>query len=300
MVISILIDTDELCQEIQKGASGKIWNVLEKLENFPNEYLLPENGQEELINAIYQNRRSEECTLLSRKLEKKNKDGRVQILIDEEQYQQRLKDILAMTATEAGDLQDILCRNGKFACDKHWIRYNDNIEGIRNIDSVEKLKYALIVFGNAIDNEKEFAEHIVKVYEGLYFDEAIEASLHKLEAGIRVRKGEILYHLYCIEREIPKIIEENGMLDNQSLGALLSVPCSPERRRDVVKNELTKRADGGAEIKCELHTKMQKIGDRKPDRIYFCASVPEGIQLNKMPMQGRIYIYKITEHAGGK
>lgn len=62
-----------------------------------------------------------------------------------------------------------------------------------------------------------------------------------------------------------------------------------------MKNKLTKEADNGV-IKCELHTKMDKIGSNKPDRVYFCASVPEGIKIGNRSLGGRIYVYKITQH----
>lgn len=299
MVISILIDNEDLCREIQKETEGKIGSVLEKLDTFENQYIFPQRGQEQLFENVYQNRRNEECILLSRKLERRNRNGKVQIVFNDQEYQQKMAELLKMMAEESDDLYEILCQNGKFTGGNYLLRYYSGRE-IRNVDSAEKIKRAFIIFGNSIGNEKEFAEHIVKVYDGLYFDKEIEASLCKLEAGIKVRRGEILYHLYCIEAEIPEILKEDSNLENRSLGERMTVPCSPERSRDTVKNELTKKADADGKIKCELHTKMKKIGNRKPDRIYFCAKVPEGIKLNGESMDGKIYIYKITEHAGGK
>lgn len=299
MVISILIDNEDLCSELQKGTEGKIWSVLEKLDTFENQYILPQEGQEKLFENIYLNRRNEECILLSRKLERQNRNGKVQIVFSNGEYQQKIDELLKMTAVESDDLHEILCQNGNFTNGNYLLRYYSGRE-VRNVDSAEKIKRAFIIFGNSIDNEKEFAEHIVRVYDGLCFDKEIEASLCKLEAGIEARRGEILYHLYCIETEIPENLKKDKNLDNRTLGERLTVPCSPERSRETVKNELTKQADGNGKIKCELHTKMKKIGNRKPDRIYFCAKVPDGIKLDGKPMDGKIYIYKITEHAGGK
>ncbi|HCT91948.1 MAG TPA: hypothetical protein DF613_11310 [Lachnospiraceae bacterium] len=89
-------------------------------------------------------------------------------------------------------------------------------------------------------------------------------------------------------------------MDNQALGKAMSIPCSPERSRALVEAELTKTADNG-EIVCEMHTKMRQIGkNHKPDRIYFSPRVPDGIRLDGKKLEGAIYIYKITEHSGGK
>lgn len=96
---------------------------------------------------------------------------------------------------------------------------------------------------------------------------------------------------------MPALIKKYGVLDNNSLGDMMSIPCSPERNRTTVENKLTKKADNGKMIKCELHTKMDKIGSKKPDRIYFCASVPDKTKVNNVDLSGKIYVYKITEHA---
>lgn len=129
------------------------------------------------------------------------------------------------------------------------------------------------------------------------FDIEIEKSMEKLEAGFLTRRHEILYHLYRIHEEMPALIKKYGVLGNNSLGDMMSIPCSPERNRTTVENKLTKKADNGKMIKCELHTKMDKIGSKKPDRIYFCASVPDNTKVNNVDLSGKIYVYKITEHA---
>lgn len=170
-------------------------------------------------------------------------------------------------------------------------------EPLRIIACKDDLCRVLTVLGQDIDELHEFSQYIQYVYYNITFDSGIEKSMEKLEAGFKTRRHEILYHLYLIDKEIPEIINEYGLLDNNSLGAKMSVPCSPERNRITVENKLTKTTDGGKKIKCELHTKMERIGSNKPDRIYFCASVPEQVRLDNVDLSGRIYVYKITEHA---
>ncbi|MDE7324458.1 MAG: hypothetical protein K2N73_17430 [Lachnospiraceae bacterium] len=41
----------------------------------------------------------------------------------------------------------------------------------------------------------------------------------------------------------------------------------------------------------------RKIGSQKPDRIYFCSSVPDKVKIDNVDLSGKIYVYKITEHA---
>lgn len=150
---------------------------------------------------------------------------------------------------------------------------------------------------DSIDSLQEFAGDLPILYVELAFDDKIKDTMERLEAGFLCRRREILHHLYCIQEEIPALLLKYGQMDNQSLGNKMSIPCSPERSRKTVKEELTKQADQGV-IVCEMHTKMKKIGTRPPDRIYFCAKVPEGIQINGKDLTGKSYIYKITKHAG--
>lgn len=169
-------------------------------------------------------------------------------------------------------------------------------EPLRVIACEEDLCPVLTVLGEDIDELHEFAQYIREVFCNITFDSDIEKGMGKLKAGFKTRRHEILYHLLRINKEVPEIINVYGQLDNSSLGNKMSLPCTPERNRTVVGSQLTKVADGGRKIKCELHTKMEKIGSQKPDRIYFCASVPEHVTINNEDLSGRIYVYKITEH----
>lgn len=290
----MLMSNEELCVAIENKELNKIWTILDELEKFPNQYILPSDSWEELVDLIYQNRRNELCSCLSKKLDKIYRQGEELIIIDNERYQSSKQELDCLNEKESDVLKDILLGNGRFFADRYLITFNKG-SAIRSVATVEDLQIALIVFGNSIVSEEEFSVYIGKVYQGLWFDKDIVASMKRLEAGFSERRAEILYQLYCIEKEIPAVIASGTCKDNQSIGDAMTISCSPERKREVVKEKLTKKVDNG-ELKCELHTKMKKIGSRKPDRIYFCASVPQGIVIDKKDAGGRIYIYKITEH----
>lgn len=307
MRISVTMSNRALCDAIENHRLGKVLEILDELQDYFHECILPEACLETLYELINANRRDEDCIRLSRKLERGTVKGRSQIIFDEKRYQKEMETITILSRVESSSLEEILNRKGSFDFGCHKLCYRDRFANqglecgaetapfIRGISSVEDLERALILFGNSIEDVREFAEYLVKVFKKLEFDKRTANSLYKLDAGLELRKKEILYHLYCIETEIPFLLEKYGMLDNQSIGGLMQLPCSPERDRGKVKNYLTKTADNG-EIVCELHTKMRKIGSRKPDRIYFCACVPKGILLDGRRMEGKIYIYKITRH----
>jgi hypothetical protein len=126
----------------------------------------------------------------------------------------------------------------------------------------------------------------------LEFDEDIIVSIEELSDGFEMRKNEIIYHLYCIHKEIPMILRD-GHRDYQNIGRQMSLDCSPERNRKIVNNKLRKILNG-ITVNCELHTKMRRLSSNAPDRIYFCPSLPDSMNVT---MAGKIYIYKITKHA---
>lgn len=287
MVISVLIGSDKLCNAIEKHEVDVILELLEELNAFPNECILSEENYADLNEMLYKGHRDEECMRLSRKMERL-------MSVDEVRYHEEKRQILELCEEESCSFEEILVNSGRFVFGEYKLYLGQDLS-LRSIERWEDLYLALILFGNAINNEKEFADYIRKVYKTLLFDGQIEGTLRKLEAGLAERRKEILFHLYCIENEIPQIIQKCGLMDNRTIGAQMSIPCSPERNRDTVKNNLTKKADNG-NIVCELHTKMKKIGSRKPDRIYFCASVPKGILLERKNIQERIFVFKITQH----
>ena len=201
-----------------------------------------------------------------------------------------------LESTEETEFKSILYNNGIFHRDEYKLRIGTGAT-MRRIVTEDDYYQVMALFGDGIDNVQIFADYIATLFRELVFDKDVGKSMKKLEAGFINRRHEILYHLYCINKEIPKIIKKYGLMDNQMLGEKLSIPCSPERKRELVEEKLSKKVDSGEKIKCELHTKMEKIGSRAPDRIYFCASIPKGITLAGKNIENKIYIYKITEHA---
>lgn len=299
MEIKVLVSNSDLCCAIEGQRLSGVLEIFDDLEEFSDTYIFPEEGLETLFMLLHRNRRNEECAELSRKLERGSVKGRKRIIYDSSRYQKERSEVELLNQEESDSFEDILKEHGYFNFGDYRLCYGCE-RPLRSIENGETLEKALILFGISMAGEKEFTEYIKKVYQGLIFDSDLSGSLRRLEAGLAVRKKEILYHLYCIEKEIPEILEHTQMMDNQALGKAMSIPCSPERSRALVEAELTKTADNG-EIVCEMHTKMRQIGkNHKPDRIYFCPKVPDGIRMDGKKLEGVIYIYKITEHSGGK
>ena len=293
MTIDILMNTQIICEMIEKNQMEKFLPILEHLKCFDMEYLLDEKHIAKLYELLMHNRKKEECKEFSIFLDR-NRVGSIkrmnQNLFDAQN--ERLQNVIK---NESADMKAILYHQALFHREEHLLAIGET-EALRIIASEEDLYRVLTVLGLDIDDLHEFTEYRRNVYQTICFDDNIENSMKKLTAGFMVRRHEILYHLYCIHKEIPEILEKHGLLANQAMGDKMSIRCSPERDRSIVANLLTKEADNNQKIKCELHTKMETIGSQKPDRIYFCASVPKGIRLNGKDLSGRIYVYKITEH----
>ena len=278
MVIEMLLNNATLYHAIKEQTLDDVLDILEELKNVSGRCVLSESNYEKLIDFIYTNHRREDCIQLSRMLEKEM--ARKHIIMDGQRYQSEKEKLDKCIQTEAKSLKEILDEDGAFdfsypvvSCEEH--------KAMRYISHVSELQNILVIFGNAIESIKEFVSYLTFIYKELVFDDKID----------------ILYHLYCIEKEIPALLLKYGPMDNQTLGSKMSIPCSPERSRKTVKIELTKQTDQ-AELVCEMHTKMKKIGTRPPDRIYFCARVPKGITIDGKNIEEKSYIYKITKHAG--
>lgn len=294
MVIEMLLNNATLYHAIKEQTLDDVLDILEELKNVSGRCVLSESNYEKLIDFIYTNHRREDCIQLSRMLEKEM--ARKHIIMDGQRYQSEKEKLDKCIQTEAKSLKEILDEDGAFdfsypvvSCEEH--------KAMRCISHVCELQNILVIFGNAIESIKEFVSYLTFIYKELVFDDKIEDSIEHLEAGFVYRRKEILYHLYCIEKEIPALLLKYGPMDNQTLGSKMSIPCSPERSRKTVKIELTKQTDQ-AELVCEMHTKMKKIGTRPPDRIYFCARVPKGITIDGKNIEEKSYVYKITKHAG--
>lgn len=294
MVIEMLLSNATLYHAIEEQTLDAVLDILEELKNVSGRCTLSESDYEKLIDFIYTHHRREDCIQLSRMLEKEM--ARKHIIMDGERYQSEREKLNKRIQTEAASLKEILDEDGVFdfsypviSCEEH--------KAIRCVYQLSELQDILIIFGNAIESIEEFVSYLALIYKELVFDDKIKNTIEHLEAGFAYRRKEILYHLYCIEKEIPALFLKYGPMDNQTLGSRMSIPCSPERSRKTVKLELTKQADQ-AELVCEMHTKMKKIGTRAPDRIYFCARVPKGITIDGKDISEKLYIYKITRHAG--
>lgn len=288
------MSSEKLCEQVEKGNMNEVISILDELKGLDYECILDQQSIEKLYDFLHKNRRNQDCHAFSMYLAKRCRNGKTYCEIDEDNYSIKMQEIKKLTDEESDNMKAILYHGQFFDFSSCFIYYGSG-KNLRSVCSIDDLRKVLTLFGNSIEGIEEFVQYIVLVYKTIVFDKNIEFSLRRLEAPFIVRRHEILYHLYCIEKEIPDIISGYGLMDNQSLGEKMTIPCSPERSRQTVKNKLTKEADNGV-IKCELHTKMEKIGSNKPDRIYFCACIPEGIKIDNILLSGRIYIYQITQH----
>ncbi|HHX60680.1 MAG TPA: hypothetical protein GX707_08195 [Epulopiscium sp.] len=185
-----------------------------------------------------------------------------------------------------------LADNALFRRDLKMVAYRlDGVEGIRNIIGMQGFKQVLLIFCDNKKNISEFIEKIKIILYSLCFDEDIVESMRHLNDGFENRKKEIIYHLYCIDNEILKIMKQIPQ-GYREIGDRMSIDCSPERSRDIVRSSLTKEING-IDVNCELHTKMKRLTSNAPDRVYFCPQLPMEIGENG----GQTYIYKITKHA---
>lgn len=293
MEISMLMNTQTLCDEIVNGQMDGTVQILDQLESFDMEYIMDTENIGNLYELLLKNRREQACREFSMFLDRNRERSKKRI--DQQNFDERNNELKELMKKESCDIRAILYHNAVFYTKEHMLALGES-ESLRVIACSDDLCRVLSVLGQDIDELHEFSQYIQNVYDNITFDSEIENSMRKLEAGFKTRRHEILYHLFFINREVPEIINKYGQLDNSSLGDKMSVPCSPERDRTIVKNKLTKMADDGKKIKCELHTKMETIGSNKPDRIYFCASVSDQVKINNVDLTGRIYVYKITEH----
>jgi len=164
-------------------------------------------------------------------------------------------------------------------------------ENHRLINSVDKFKKFGYMLSTSFSNPDDYIGFIKKICSNLIFDANIIDSISRLTEPFLNRKHEISYHLYIIDKEVPLIVSQ-GITSYRQIGDSISITCSPERDRDTVQNSLTVIYNE-SELNCELHTKLKRVGDRPPDRIYFCPCIPEDVCPTNF---GKIYIYQITKH----
>lgn len=298
MEIQILIEYKLLLEKIKNNNIDEFIDIMYQLDNMDCEYIFFSVGDElqEVYKILYTEKSNQNIKILSRMFDK---IGR-KISNNNNLYEKCKKDIDALCVKESNNIKMILKNNKEFAFDKHIVKWGDEESYLRTVSKREDLCKILSIFISQEDDLNKFVDYIKCIYYNLDFDDDIYNSMQQLEAGFDVRRNEIIYHLLCLNTEIPRIISENGSMNNEMIGEKLSINCTPERNREIVKNQLTKSVDDNKKLVCELHTKLKKIGSRIPDRIYFCADVPNGIFINGIDMSHKIFIYKITKHAGKK
>lgn len=261
-------------------------SILEMLKNLSYQVILSDQLLEKIYEELHVLKHKEDIKIINKIFEKMFN------CLDSSDHEQHIKNIGNLGREESASFKEILINDSYFDHDITKIGYMLDVGvNLRNISEINGLTKVLLLFSKRIDDIEEFVKELKIILSEIIFDENIEDSMEELNDGFNIRKNEIIYHLYCIQNEIPKIINQN-INGYQNIGDSMSLNCSPERNRTTVKNKLTKQVNG-ADINCELHTKMNRLSAKAPDRIYFCPSIPKGISKE---ISGKILIYKITKH----
>lgn len=292
--MEILLDVKRLQAEIEKDNLYEIFDIIDSVDDEPLELLIED--YEGLNEILHKNMKKHGCLELIGILDKQIYHKKHCLILDQEYYEEKKKVLLDKNDNEKEYAFSELLQDKKFAS-KLQLCIIAKGEGKRFIDKKEDWKELLILFANISMKEDSFANKIVQIYDSLVFDEEIAKSMKKLVAGLDIRRPEILYHLYCIEKEFPSIyVEERlGNVDaGKKFENICGIMCSPERKKE--KRRLLTKVIGNDEIICEMHTKMKKYGGQKPDRIYFNPCVSQNVEFNGDCIKGKIFIYQITKH----
>lgn len=294
MKIELIINCSRFLWLLKNGFSEEIYDVLTRLDKFSHINIFTyDSATDEIYQLLYEKRHSDIHKLISLWFDRTKFKGEDIISFNNQLYLEKFQIVNQLELLESTNFKGILLGDEEFEFGTSIAGLDDR-HGIRGIKNISSLKKFLVLLTNNTKTSSEFIDILRRTLDGLEFDAEIEHSIKTLEAGFEIRKKEVLYHLFCIEREIPMILK--CYKGNQEIGAHMSLPCSPERDRNLVKKKLTKKI-GDTELVCELHTKLKKIGARKPDRIYFCPQVKSHIvNKNGEDITGKIYIYKIGEH----
>ncbi|CEI72721.1 hypothetical protein [Romboutsia hominis] len=210
--------------------------------------------------------------------------------IYQDEYTERINELNLLINTESKEFKDILKDTFIFDIGKGLIGFDiDEVNsGIRHAKDINEMKEVLLILSLRHEEIEKFMLDVENILDTLIFDEDIIDGIAKLNDGFENRKKEIIYHLYCIDTQIPKIIAMN-VKGFREIGEQMTLPCTPESGR---YEELVKVING-KRVNCELHTKMKRMSAKAPDRIYFCPSLPEGVFKED---SRSIFIYKITKH----
>lgn len=299
MRVEMGINTNELYRILQSGGQKeceKLLDVLKYLDGTEHCHALSLDKYGEICEYLFKHRHNDWCKELNQSLNRVYaKNGERRLEFDDGKYQEIEDTVKRLEIWESTDLKQVLYGRGQFSFDHGQVLWHSGSVGLRHIFSCSDAKKLLAVLSSTITEEKQFAQRIQIIYPELVFDPGLSDSLKTLRAGLRLRAGEILYHLYCIDNEIPALVKLYSR--DVEVGEHMSIPCSPERSRKTVEDELTVSI-GSEKVRCEMHTKMEIVSTDPPDRVYFCKSVKDGVKdQNGKDLTGKIYIYKIGRHA---
>ena len=285
----LIIDNTVLLDVINQSnmVTREFAMMLDILKELSYKVLVSYELMEEIYKQMYQKaRNNDDVRTISLAFEKQ-----IFNFISSEEQGEIIEHIVDTSKEEDERFLCALEENNLFRRDFKMIAYKiDDIKGLRNVIDMQSFKKVLLIFCDNITTIEEFVDAVKTILYTLCFDEGIVESIKHLGDGFDARKKEILHHLYCIDSEIPEIMKQN-LGGYREIGEKMTIRCSPEADRGIVKNQLTKTMQG-IEINCELHTKMKRLTSSAPDRIYFCPKLPPEIDESN----GQPYIYKITKH----
>ena len=291
MINPMLIDNNDLLALINSLGTGlkedDFISLLEYLYRGRYQIALYEHDSIDAIyEKIYEYKFSEDVKIISQLID------RLVCYLSEDEFKTQEFSLSYLGNKEGRTIKEIITRKAIFDYEVKYIKYSLYEKStVRMINKVEDVKEILFIFLKEKRTAAEVIDGIKIITGNLVFDEEILYSIEKLNDGFESRKLEIIYHLYCIDNEVPVIIQ-SGVSGYAEIGNQLSIDCSPERNRETVGRELSKELEGHR-LNCELHTKMDTLSARAPDRIYFCPNVPDNFsELYK----GKVYIYKISNH----
>ncbi|MBZ3765973.1 hypothetical protein [Bacillus cereus] len=275
--------------ELLNGSENELSDfvsTLQLLRKLSYTVILSDQLLEEIYDVLHISKKKEDIKIINKIFEK------MFSYVETTEHAECIRKLDILAKEESNSFKEILRNDEYFDHDLNEIGYMLDIGiNLRNIFEVEHLKQVLLLFSKRVHDIDGFIKELKIILSEVAFDENLESSIEELNDGFDARKNEIIYHLYCIQNEIPKII--SGHISGyQNIGDAMSLDCSPERNRETVKQKLIKQVNG-IDINCELHTKMKRMSTKAPDRIYFCPCVPEGIDSE---IEGKILIYKITKH----
>lgn len=293
MQFKMLFDEEYLCHMISFSELDDLLDLVKHMDSFDFNYAIGTEEISRLNELLYDHARNSCVKELSLWMRRHRFEYLEEVAIGA-----LLHELEQCEEKESRNEIDILRRRQSafFCLEMHLLMLSEG-NTLRRVSNDVCFKKVMTVFGLGVELLSDFVPFITHLFQNLLFDDAdaIQASMEKLDLGFEARRAEILEHLFVLDRELPGLLQQTG-LSNAEIGKRLTVECSPERKREIVQRYLTKNADGGRKFSCELHTKMEKVGNRPPDRIYFCAKVPSEIKLNGEDIGGRTFIYQISHH----